>query len=92
MKEMFLEEIRKIEEVKKMPYLSPTEEIIKKEGIKEGIRLALEIKFGKEGLLFYDEILKDADMEELETVKLYIKSSKTIEELKDLAVHEEEKF
>ncbi len=88
MKEMFLEEIRKIEEVKKMPYLSPTEEIIKK----EGIRLALEIKFGKEGLLFYDEILKDADMEELETVKLYIKNAKTIEELKDLAVHEEEKF
>ncbi len=84
-KELIRDEIRKIEEVKKMPYISYVEEMAREEGLKkglqeglqeglqkglqEGLEVALKIKFGEKGQEFYKE---------------YIKKEKRIEKLKEL--------
>jgi len=50
--------------------------------MREGIKLALEIKFGGEGLMFYNRYVKDIDsIDELEELKEKIKKAKKVEEL-----------
>ncbi len=84
-KALIRDEIRKIEEVKKMPYISYVEEMAREEGLKkglqeglqeglqkglqEGLQMALKIKFGERGQEFY---------------KKYIKEEKRIEKLEEL--------
>jgi len=71
-------------------------EIIKEEGIKEGIRegrleglrdaisLGLEIKFGTDGLILYEEVQKIEAIEKLELIKEAIKIAEKIEEIEKL--------
>lgn len=55
----------------------------KTEGLKEGIQLALEIKFGDECILAMNMINKIDDPEKLELIKDLIKSAKNVNELID---------
>ena len=49
---------------------------------REGIKLALEIKFGGEGLMFYNRYVKDmGSIDELEELKEKIKKARKVEEL-----------
>ena len=52
------------------------------DGERKGIRLALEIKFGGEGIMFYNRYLKDVhDIEILEKIKDKIRDAKDVGEL-----------
>ncbi len=76
------EEIIRYKEVKKMPYITTAEEIGIEKGLKEGIKLALEIKFGGKGLMFYNRYIKDIDsIDKLEELKEKIKKAKKVEKL-----------
>ena len=92
-KQIIRKEIEKIEEVGRVSYISYIEEDVKKEGLQEGlqqglqeeIKLALEIKFGEEGVMFYNRyISKMRSIERLEELKEKIKKAKRIEGLKGL--------
>jgi len=96
MKERLISDIKKIEEVKNMPYLSPTEELIREEGLREGIekglregiekglRIAIEIKFGEEGVTLFDKEIKNLPLEKLEILKDNLKRVNSIDELRNL--------
>ncbi len=54
----------------------------KEEALKEGIKLALEIKFGGEGLMFYNRYVdKMEGVDELEKIKEKIRTAKSVDEL-----------
>jgi predicted transposase YdaD len=52
------------------------------EGILSGIELALEIKFGAEGLQLMPEISQISDLDRLKAIQQGIKSVKTLDELR----------
>ncbi len=53
-------------------------------GIERGLRIALDIKFGKEGVEFFDKKIKGLPLEKLEILKDNLKNAKSIEELEIL--------
>ncbi len=71
-----------------MPYLSPTEELIREEGLREGIekglKIALEIKFGEEGVTLFDKEIKNLPLEKLEILKDNLKRVNSMDELRSL--------
>jgi predicted transposase YdaD len=56
----------------------------RREGILSGIELALEIKFGAEGLQLMPEISQIYDLEQLEVIKRRFKTLNTLDELHGL--------
>jgi predicted transposase YdaD len=54
------------------------------EGKLEGIEMVLDSKFGVEGLRLIPEIRKVKDMDVLETIRVALRSAKTIEELRSI--------
>ncbi len=64
-------------------YKMGVEEGIEK-GIERGLRIALDIKFGKDGVIFFDEKIKGLPLEKLEILKDNLKNAKSIEELEIL--------
>ena len=84
-KQIIRKEIEKIEEVGRVSYISYIEEDVKKEGLQEEIKLTLKIKFGKEGVMFYNRyISKMRSIGRLEELKEKMKKAKRIEGLKGL--------
>ncbi len=53
-------------------------------GIERGLRIALDIKFGKDGVIFFDKKIKGLPLEKLEILKDNLKNAKSIEELEIL--------
>jgi hypothetical protein len=94
--EKFHEEVKKIEEVRKVAYITTAERIgIKKgfeqgmqqgmqQGLKEAIELGLKLKFGVEGLKLLPEIGKIKEIEHLRAIKEAIEIAETIEDIKKL--------
>jgi hypothetical protein len=80
----FWYEIKQYEEGKLMPYVTSVERIGIKKGLKQGIELSLELKFGSEGLLLMPEISEINDLDVLETIMSGIKTAKTIDELRKI--------
>lgn len=98
----FHKEIERYEEEKKMPYITTAEKIgIKKgialgieqgilQGLLEGIELALELKFGIDGLKLMPEIRKIENVDILKAIKEAIKLAKDVDEIKE--VYKEYRF
>ncbi len=90
----FHNEIIKYEEDKKMPYITTAERIGLEKGIAqgmekgiaqgllEGIELALELKFGFEGLSLMPEIRKISDVDTLKLIKEAIRMAKGVEDVR----------
>jgi len=53
-------------------------------GIERGLRIALDIKFGKDSVEFFDKKIKGLPLEKLEILKDNLKNAKSIEELEIL--------
>ena len=106
MKDRLISDIREIEEVKEMPYLSPTEQAIleegiekgiekglqegierglergREEGLQEGLQIALKLKFGKQGIEFYEKyIKKEKALKRLKELLNKIEDAKDIKDL-----------
>jgi hypothetical protein len=80
----FWYEIKQYEEEGRMRYVTSVERIGFKKGLKEGIELGLDLKFGDEGLLLMPKINEIEDLSILEAIKSGIKTAKTIDELRKI--------
>jgi hypothetical protein len=81
----FRQELEQYEQEKQMPYVTSIERMAKQEGVREGllsgIEVALEIKFGNEGLKLLPEITQIEDIEVLRTTFKSLKQVQTPDEL-----------
>jgi hypothetical protein len=83
---LFWDEVKRIQEDKKMPFITTPERIGMEQGLKkgrlEGIETALEVKFGAAGLQLVPEIRQLQDAGILEAVLQAIKTASTPEEVR----------
>jgi hypothetical protein len=82
------QEIRQIQEEKRMPYLTSTERMWKEEGVQEGLRqsiaLDLEFKFGPQGSDLLPIVQNITDMEKLREILIAIKRANTLDQVRAL--------
>jgi hypothetical protein len=81
LKQLFWQEITQHQEETQMPYITTPEQLAREEIYTEGIEMALEIKFGAEGLKLLPEI-RDLDHEMLQRVFRAIKTARTPDSLR----------
>ena len=86
--QQFWQEVRNLEEERRMPYLTSVERIGINKGIRqgllEGIELGLELKFGSEGSGLFPEISQIEDLEQLRAIQTGLKTAATVEELRSI--------
>jgi hypothetical protein len=80
----FWQEVHQYEEEKRMPYITSVERIGIEKGLLEGIQLALELKFGPEGLKLLPEIRELGELDVLRAVLQAIKTATTPDELRQI--------
>ncbi|MCC5665455.1 hypothetical protein LC653_16390 [Nostoc sp. CHAB 5784] len=80
----FWQEVTQYEEEKKMPYITSVEKRGIREGLLQGIEIALELKFGSEGLTILPEIVQIQNVEILRAILTSIKTVNTLEELRQI--------
>jgi hypothetical protein len=71
---LFRQELDKIQEEKRMPFVTSIERLAKREGMRMGIETGLKIRFGEEGLKLMPEI---REIHEEETLKAILKALET---------------
>jgi hypothetical protein len=79
---LFLQELTQYEEENRMPFMTTPERIGRIDSLLEGIEVALEIKFGAEGLRLLAEIRGIEDVPALQTVLQAIKTAATPDDLR----------
>jgi hypothetical protein len=72
--QMFTQELNKLQEEKRMPYITSTERIWRCEGLGKGIESLLKVRFGDEGLKLMPEI---HEIHEEETLRAILKALET---------------
>ncbi len=77
-------EVRRQEETMKMPFVTFAERYGREQGLLQGIEVALEMKFGAQGLAIFPEVQKQSDIAVLEKVLKAIKSAASIDEVRRL--------
>ncbi|MCC5599057.1 cytosolic protein [Nostoc favosum] len=80
----FWQEVTQYEEEKKMPYITSVEKRGIREGLLQGLEIALELKFGNEGLTILPEIVQIQNVEILRAILTSIKTVNTLEELRQI--------
>jgi len=84
LQERFHEELRHFEEERRMPYLSSLERTALKQGLLEGIGMALEAKFGAAGKELLPKLQDVQDVEKLRSLVRASVTVKTLQEFKRL--------
>lgn len=86
MDKAILNEVKKVEENKKMPYLSTAEQVGMRKGerlgLRHGIQDILEIKFGNEGVALFKQVKPIEDIRLLQRIRKQLKRAKTLDEAK----------
>ncbi len=82
LEQRFRDEVDRHGEEHRMPYVTSIERLAKVETFLKGIKVALDIKFGEDGLALFPEIQQINDWQVLETVLQAIKTAPTVEELR----------
>jgi hypothetical protein len=72
--DVFWQEMDKIQEEKRMPYITSIQRLGRREGMREGIEVLLRIRFGEEGLKLMPEI---REIHEEETLRAVLKALET---------------
>lgn len=84
----FRQELVQYESEVQMPYVSSIERMAKQEGIREGllggIELALELKFGSEGLQIFPEMVRIESLEVLQAIQSALRQVETLDELRSI--------
>jgi hypothetical protein len=78
----FWEEIERHEQEKHMPFMTTPERIGQERGLTKGIEVALEVKFGEDGLRLMPEIRDIHDHEKLERMLRAIRTASSTEDLR----------
>jgi len=95
LEQQFWQEVRNLEEEKRMPYITSVERIGIQKGIEqslsqmrqvllESIELGLELKFGSEGLGIFPEISQIEEVEQLRAIQAGLKTVQTVSELRQI--------
>jgi hypothetical protein len=84
LKRIFWREVRQIQEERKMPFISTPEWVGRMDGLLQGIRASLDIKFGEAGLALMPEIERLEEPDQLQVVLRAIKGASSPEELRQL--------
>ncbi|HKI31331.1 MAG TPA: hypothetical protein VKA46_05655 [Gemmataceae bacterium] len=82
LKGLFWREVRQIQEEHKMPFVSTPQWYGRKEGLVEGIKTSLDIKFGDAGLALMPEIERIEEPEQLQVVLRAIKEASSPDDLR----------
>jgi len=82
-------EVQQYEKEKQMPYVTSVERMAKEEGLqegmapaKEGLNLALELKFGSKGKKLMNQIRRINDVSALQALQRALKKAKSLEEFR----------
>ncbi|MCI0381278.1 MAG: hypothetical protein L0215_27145 [Gemmataceae bacterium] len=75
-------EIHEFEEEQKMPYITSIERLAKKEGILEGIELAMEMRFGSSGRKLLPKVRALGSVDEVRRFARFLKNAKSIEQVR----------
>lgn len=81
---VFRQEMAKIQEEKRMPYITSIERLGRREGMREGIEALLQVRFGEEGLKLMPEIQEIHEEETLRAVLQALKTATSLEEVRRL--------
>jgi hypothetical protein len=73
--QVFWQEMDKIQEEKRMPYVTSIERLGRREGMREGIEVLLRVRFGDEGVKLMPEI---REIHEEETLRAILKALETV--------------
>ena len=66
--EVFQDDVEKIQKEKHMPFVTSIEQVAERRALRQGIEVALKIRFGDEGLKLMPEIREIYDQEQLRTI------------------------
>ena len=77
-------EIERIEEEQKMPYVTSWERIGQVRGLLDGLAVALELKFGADGVALLPELRQISDPEVLQQVAERIKTATSVDDLRQV--------
>ncbi|WP_373528138.1 hypothetical protein [Nostoc sp.] len=80
----FWQEVTQYEEEKKMPYITSVERRGMRGGLLQGIEIALELKFGSQGLTIFPEIIQIQNIEILRAILTSIKTVNSLEEFRQI--------
>jgi hypothetical protein len=82
--ELFRQDLDKIQEEKRMPFVTSYERSARREGIRLGIKTALKIQFGEEGLKLMPEIQAIHEEEKLEAILTALETAASPDEVRQL--------
>jgi hypothetical protein len=82
--DVFWQELDKIQEEKRMPFVTRIERVGRREGIREGIETALKIRFGEAGLQLMPEIREIHDEDKLRAILKALETAATPDEVRRL--------
>jgi len=81
---IFWQEVDKIQEEKRMPFISTPERVGHCKGLRKGIEFALEMRFGDAGLKLMPEVDEIYESEKLEAILNALKTATNPEEVRRL--------
>jgi hypothetical protein len=82
LEERFWQEFHQYEEEKLMPYITSVERLAIKKELLTGLELALELKFGTEGLQFLPELRTVHDIDVLRAIQQAIRTATSLDDLR----------
>ena len=80
----FRQDVDKIQEEKRMPYVTSIERLARAEGMCEGIETALQIRFGDEGVKLMPEIREIYEEETLRAILKALQTAASLDEVRRL--------
>jgi hypothetical protein len=80
--QMFRQDLDKIQEEKQMPFVTSIERLARREGVRLGIKTALKIRFGEEGLKLMPEIQAIHEEDKLEAILNALETTNTLDEVR----------
>jgi hypothetical protein len=81
---VFRQDLDKIQEEKRMPYVTSIERVARREGQREGIASLLRFRFGDEGLKLMPEIQEIHEEETLRAILKALESGAALDEVRRL--------
>jgi hypothetical protein len=81
---VFSQELAKIQEERRMPYVTSIERVARRAGLREGIESLLRVRFGEAGLQLMPEICDIHDEDQLRTVLKALETAAALDEVRRL--------
>jgi hypothetical protein len=76
--------VDKIQEEKRMPYVTSIERVGRRAGLREGIESSLRVRFGEEGLKLMPEIREIHEEEKLEAILKALETAVSVDDVRRL--------